>query len=261
MEGYGFMKVNVVGLQKLIQLMDNFLIINNTNRNYNYTNVLNNKESEIIKKIAIEDIDFSGQTIVLGKDGILSSTIIDSTASRLLNLGINVYVSDIDKLTIDIAKQAALENQTSSISVIRIADNINREENTKIIVGFETSQYDSLGLSIASSVKDKNIEVQKGKKTSYGIIIPTDLELQLCKCEYANRISCVTIIPGIDEDYENVADCIVEGISRYCLLTNTQKEASYYRKKSEDDISAVLINSNISPVFSTEIAISKGIKK
>ena len=103
MEGYGFMKVNVVGLQKLIQLMDNFLIINNTNRNYNYTNVLNNKESEIIKKIAIEDIDFSGQTIVLGKDGILSSTIIDSTASRLLNLGINVYVSDIDKLTIDIA--------------------------------------------------------------------------------------------------------------------------------------------------------------
>ena len=54
MEGYGFMKVNVVGLQKLIQLMDNFLIINNTNRNYNYTNVLNNKESEIIKKIAIK---------------------------------------------------------------------------------------------------------------------------------------------------------------------------------------------------------------
>ena len=110
-------------------------------------------------------------------------------------------------------------------------------------------------------LEETNKEVQKGKKTSYGIIIPTDLELQLSKCEYANRISCVTIIPGIDEDYENVADCIVEGISRYCLLTNTQKEASYYRKKSEDDISAVLINSNIPPVFSTEIAISKGIKK
>ena len=146
--------------------------------------------------------------------------------------GINSYVSDIDHLMLGVSEQAALENPLSSILLIKVDALSPRGVVPTVVVGCETERYDSLGLAISSSIGIDKINVEKGKMIS-GINIPTELENELCKKEYNDRIFAATIIPEKEVDSEVFADSIVNSVMKFAMFRDFEKQRQYYEFSSE----------------------------
>lgn len=202
--------------------------------------------------IDIGDIDFSGLTIVLGKNGGNSSKIVDKISSRLETLGINYYVSDIDKLTSDILNQAALENPNDKILAIRVGGEQNIFNCVSIISDthnsfdseFDVKNSDSLAIMLKDSID--NSVIVGGKRdinSKYPIRVNTDLAKFINKSEFTNpMIKNVTI--SINDRYDlsldKLSSDIVCGIAKFCCLSMENQNKSYLVLENENDLSGKL---------------------
>ena len=250
MEGYEFMKIviPILGLQRLRETVDNTIISKTSISD----NLLDIEEENVID---FNKVDFSQTTVVLGKTGNVSSQIVDIASKKLQDIGVNTYVSDIDHLILGVSEQATLENPLSSVLVIKIDAGAPRGMVPTVVVGCETERYDSLGLAVSTSIDVERVNVEKGKIIS-GINIPTELENELCKKDYNNRIFAVTVIPEKEVDSEMFADNIVDAVARFTVFRDFEKERKYYAfardecrwKAFEDSKSGVSTNVAIYPV-------------
>lgn len=211
------MKVNVVGLEKLFNL-------SNTKLSFSRTNTL--------RQYFVDDIitNFSNVVVVLGKNGGNSSEIVEILSSKLEALDINTYISDINELIGSIANQAAAENPNSDIVVIRVHEEINKEEKDSIIVGYETSKNDSLGMAIACSCDEDSISVKKGKKLKSRIEIPTDLELEISKSDFKDRLYMITYVTKSVDEITDICNSILNGIIKFGCADKTIRNARYFYK-------------------------------
>ena len=233
MEGYGYMgKVSVIGLTRLREISThekNGIIC----RSPQYL-MFESIDKHQYQVIAPDDVDFSKITVVLGKDGGISCEIVDDIAMRLRELKVNTFVSDINNLTPTVSEQAILENRSSTILIIKMDGQSARNINSSIIVGCETTKYDGLGLTLASGIGLDKTTVEKGKMIS-GINIPTELENMFSKRDFDNIVSIVTVLPANDVNPEELANNITDGIVKFTLFRDVEKNRQYYDFKTKQN--------------------------
>lgn len=211
------MRVNVTGLAKLFDLSNDKLNLTKING---------------LNQYFVDDIiaNFSSIVVVLGKNGGNSSDIVEMLSNKLENIDINTYISDINELTGSIANQAAAENPDSDIVVIRIHEEQDEEEKDSIIIGYETSKNDSLGMAVGCSCDDDSISIKKGKKLKSGIEIPTDLELEISKSDFKDRIYMITYDTKSVDEVTNVCNLIFDGIIKFGCVDKTARNIRYFDK-------------------------------
>lgn len=208
----------------------------------------NNKEDEAnIHEgvIRTEEMDFSNITVVLGKTGShITSSIVEQVQEILQKMGVNVYISDIDKLTLDIYEQAANENPDDDILGLRISHEANGSGQHIIMADMSDETYgiegplnsDSLALCINNTLE--NSIVVNSANYSFGYSkekANISLGSGVRHLRLRNpgiKATTVAIDSTASEDIKKISTSIVEGIVYYACLNRAQKDACYFDASS-----------------------------
>lgn len=218
--------------------MSQVIDFNNSNRidNIDTTDDENNNFIEVSK------IDFSKITVVLGKtDRVVSSTIVDKVQKSLDDLGIKVYISDIDKIIGEVYEQAAKDNPEDDILGIRIGGETGETVYPVIIENVADAKYpssgsrnsSSLALTLHKTLATKNeVLVASGRRNVYlddGIRIETEFEKKVDDLNLENPgIKNITILFGDIKNYDEIADNIVRGVIYYASLDRESRDKPYF---------------------------------
>ncbi|MGN1000598.1 MAG: hypothetical protein ACI4OG_01515 [Bacilli bacterium] len=204
----------------------------------------NNKEDQANihdETIRSEEIDFSNITVVLGKTGShITSSVVEKVQEILQKIGVNVYISDIDKLTLDIYEQAANENPNDDILGLRISNESNGSGRHIIMVDMSDETYgiegplnsDSLALCINNTLEDSIVANSKNHSFSYTKEKSnTSLGFGVRHLKLRNpgiKVTTVAIDSTISEDIKKISTSIAEGIVYYASLNRKQRDTSYF---------------------------------
>lgn len=199
------------------------------------------KKSKTLDK-DISDVYTKNITVVLVKTGGITSIVIDECGDRLKKLGVDFYVSDIDKLTPMIVKQAAIENTNNSILAIKVEKSSIEDDIAHVFTNYVddaacmngSRNSDSLAISIESSIKGDR-QLLCGVRGDLNNRTPTKLEsdLKSVQTQVLNTIKNVTISMGND-NVDLISDAIVDGVFKYSCMTEKQRNQSYFRIKPVD---------------------------
>lgn len=213
-----------------------------------------NKEEALINEepdfIEVDKMDFSKITVVLGKtDRIASSTIVDKVQKSLEDLGIKVYISDIDKIIGEVYEQAAKDNPDDDILGIRIGGESGEEAYPVIIENVADAKYpnsgsrnsSALALTLHKTLSTKNdVLVVSGRRNVYlddGVRIETEFEKKVDDLNLANPgIKNVTILLGDIQNYDEVSNNIVEGIIYYVSLDREARDKPYFTLAGDPNV-------------------------
>lgn len=213
-----------------------------------------NKEEALVEEepdfIEVNKMDFSKITVVLGKtDRIASSTIVDKVQKSLDDLGIKVYISDIDKIIGEVYEQAAKDNPDDDILGIRIGGESGEEAYPVIIENVADAKYpnsgsrnsSALALTLHKTLSTKNdVLVVSGRKNVYlddGVRIETEFEKKVDDLNLANPgIKNVTILLGDIQNYDVVSNNIVEGIIYYVSLDRETRDKPYFTLAGDPNV-------------------------
>lgn len=215
--------------------------------NANKREPLINEEPDFIE---VDKIDFSKITVVLGKtDRIASSTIVDKVQKSLEDLGIKVYISDIDKIIGEVYEQAAKDNPDDDILGIRIGGESGEEAYPVIIENVADAKYpnsgsrnsSALALTLHKTLSTKNdVLVVSGRRNVYlddGVRIETEFEKKVDDLNLANPgIKNVTILLGDIQNYDEVSNNIVEGIIYYVSLDREARDKPYFTLAGDPNV-------------------------
>ncbi len=213
-----------------------------------------NKEEVLVEEepdfIEVNKMDFSKITVVLGKtDRIASSTIVDKVQKSLDDLGIKVYISDIDKIIGEVYEQAAKDNPDDDILGIRIGGESGEEAYPVIIENVADAKYpnsgsrnsSALALTLHKTLSTKNdVLVVSGRRNVYlddGVRIETEFEKKVDDLNLANPgIKNVTILLGDIQNYDVVSNNIVEGIIYYVSLDREARDKPYFTLAGDPNV-------------------------
>ena len=213
-----------------------------------------NKEEVLVEEepdfIEVNKMDFSKITVVLGKtDRIASSTIVDKVQKSLEDLGIKVYISDIDKIIGEVYEQAAKDNPDDDILGIRIGGESGEEAYPVIIENVADAKYpnsgsrnsSALALTLHKTLSTKNdVLVVSGRRNVYlddGVRIETEFEKKVDDLNLANPgIKNVTILLGDIQNYDEVSNNIVEGIIYYVSLDREARDKPYFTLAGDPNV-------------------------
>ncbi len=213
-----------------------------------------NKEEVLVEEepdfIEVNKMDFSKITVVLGKtDRIASSTIVDKVQKSLEDLGIKVYISDIDKIIGEVYEQAAKDNPDDDILGIRIGGESGEEAYPVIIENVADAKYpnsgsrnsSALALTLHKTLSTKNdVLVVSGRRNVYlddGVRIETEFEKKVDDLNLANPgIKNVTILLGDIQNYDVVSNNIVEGIIYYVSLDREARDKPYFTLAGDPNV-------------------------
>ena len=213
-----------------------------------------NKEEVLVEEepdfIEVNKMDFSKITVVLGKtDRIASSTIVDKVQKSLDDLGIKVYISDIDKIIGEVYEQAAKDNPDDDILGIRIGGESGEEAYPVIIENVADAKYpnsgsrnsSALALTLHKTLSTKNdVLVVSGRRNVYlddGVRIETEFEKKVDDLNLANPgIKNVTILLGDIQNYDVVSNNIVEGIIYYVSLDRETRDKPYFTLAGDPNV-------------------------
>lgn len=215
--------------------------------NANKKEALINEEPDFIE---VDKMDFSKITVVLGKtDRIASSTIVDKVQKSLEDLGIKVYISDIDKIIGEVYEQAAKDNPDDDILGIRIGGESGEEAYPVIIENVADAKYpnsgsrnsSALALTLHKTLSTKNdVLVVSGRRNVYlddGVRIETEFEKKVDDLNLANPgIKNVTILLGDIQNYDEVSNNIVEGIIYYVSLDREARDKPYFTLAGDPNV-------------------------
>lgn len=215
--------------------------------NANKREPLINEEPDFIE---VDKMDFSKITVVLGKtDRIASSTIVDKVQKSLEDLGIKVYISDIDKIIGEVYEQAAKDNPDDDILGIRIGGESGEEAYPVIIENVADAKYpnsgsrnsSALALTLHKTLSTKNdVLVVSGRRNVYlddGVRIETEFEKKVDDLNLANPgIKNVTILLGDIQNYDEVSNNIVEGIIYYVSLDREARDKPYFTLAGDPNV-------------------------
>lgn len=215
--------------------------------NANKREPLINEEPDFIE---VDKMDFSKVTVVLGKtDRIASSTIVDKVQKSLEDLGIKVYISDIDKIIGEVYEQAAKDNPDDDILGIRIGGESGEEAYPVIIENVADAKYpnsgsrnsSALALTLHKTLSTKNdVLVVSGRRNVYlddGVRIETEFEKKVDDLNLANPgIKNVTILLGDIQNYDEVSNNIVEGIIYYVSLDREARDKPYFTLAGDPNV-------------------------
>lgn len=215
--------------------------------NANKKETLINEEPDFIE---VNKMDFSKITVVLGKtDRIASSTIVDKVQKSLEDLGIKVYISDIDKIIGEVYEQAAKDNPDDDILGIRIGGESGEEAYPVIIENVADAKYpnsgsrnsSALALTLHKTLSTKNdVLVVSGRRNVYlddGVRIETEFEKKVDDLNLANPgIKNVTILLGDIQNYDEVSNNIVEGIIYYVSLDREARDKPYFTLAGDPNV-------------------------
>lgn len=215
--------------------------------NANKREPLINEEPDFIE---VNKMDFSKITVVLGKtDRIASSTIVDKVQKSLDDLGIKVYISDIDKIIGEVYEQAAKDNPDDDILGIRIGGESGEEAYPVIIENVADAKYpnsgsrnsSALALTLHKTLSTKNdVLVVSGRRNVYlddGVRIETEFEKKVDDLNLANPgIKNVTILLGDIQNYDVVSNNIVEGIIYYVSLDRETRDKPYFTLAGDPNV-------------------------
>lgn len=215
--------------------------------NANKKETLINEEPDFIE---VNKMDFSKITVVLGKtDRIASSTIVDKVQKSLDDLGIKVYISDIDKIIGEVYEQAAKDNPDDDILGIRIGGESGEEAYPVIIENVADAKYpnsgsrnsSALALTLHKTLSTKNdVLVVSGRRNVYlddGVRIETEFEKKVDDLNLANPgIKNVTILLGDIQNYDEVSNNIVEGIIYYVSLDREARDKPYFTLAGDPNV-------------------------
>lgn len=213
-----------------------------------------NKEEVLVEEepdfIEVNKMDFSKITVVLGKtDRIASSTIVDKVQKSLEDLGIKVYISDIDKIIGEVYEQAAKDNPDDDILGIRIGGESGEEAYPVIIENVADAKYpnsgsrnsSALALTLHKTLSTKNdVLVVSGRRNVYlddSVRIETEFEKKVDDLNLANPgIKNVTILLGDIQNYDEVSNNIVEGIIYYVSLDRETRDKPYFTLAGDPNV-------------------------
>lgn len=213
-----------------------------------------NKEEALVEEepdfIEVNKMDFSKITVVLGKtDRIASSTIVDKVQKSLDDLGIKVYISDIDKIIGEVYEQAAKDNPDDDILGIRIGGESGEEAYPVIIENVADAKYpnsgsrnsSALALTLHKTLSAKNdVLVVSGRRNVYlddGVRIETEFEKKVDDLNLSNPgIKNVTILLGDIQNYDVVSNNIVEGIIYYVSLDRETRDKPYFTLAGDPNV-------------------------
>ena len=213
-----------------------------------------NKEEALVEEepdfIEVNKMDFSKITVVLGKtDRIASSTIVDKVQKSLDDLGIKVYISDIDKIIGEVYEQAAKDNPDDDILGIRIGGESGETVYPVIIENVADAKYpnsgsrnsSALALTLHKTLSAKNdVLVVSGRRNVYlddGVRIETEFEKKVDDLNLANPgIKNVTILLGDIQNYDVVSNNIVEGIIYYVSLDRETRDKPYFTLAGDPNV-------------------------
>ena len=213
-----------------------------------------NKEEALVQEepdfIEVNKMDFSKITVVLGKtDRIASSTIVDKVQKSLDDLGIKVYISDIDKIIGEVYEQAAKDNPDDDILGIRIGGESGEAVYPVIIENVADAKYpnsgsrnsSALALTLHKTLSTKNdVLVVSGRRNVYlddGVRIETEFEKKVDDLNLANPgIKNVTILLGDIQNYDEVSNNIVEGIIYYVSLDRETRDKPYFTLAGDPNV-------------------------
>lgn len=215
--------------------------------NANKREPLINEEPDFIE---VNKMDFSKITVVLGKtDRIASSTIVDKVQKSLDDLGIKVYISDIDKIIGEVYEQAAKDNPDDDILGIRIGGESGEEAYPVIIENVADAKYpnsgsrnsSALALTLHKTLSTKNdVLVVSGRRNVYlddGVRIETEFEKKVDDLNLSNPgIKNVTILLGDIQNYDVVSNNIVEGIIYYVSLDRETRDKPYFTLAGDPNV-------------------------
>ena len=215
--------------------------------NANKKEVLVEEEPDFIE---VNKLDFSKITVVLGKtDRIASSTIVDKVQKSLDDLGIKVYISDIDKIIGEVYEQAAKDNPDDDILGIRIGGESGEEAYPVIIENVADAKYpnsgsrnsSALALTLHKTLSTKNdVLVVSGRRNVYlddGVRIETEFEKKVDDLNLSNPgIKNVTILLGDIQNYDVVSNNIVEGIIYYVSLDRETRDKPYFTLAGDPNV-------------------------
>lgn len=215
--------------------------------NANKKEVLVEEEPDFIE---VNKLDFSKITVVLGKtDRIASSTIVDKVQKSLDDLGIKVYISDIDKIIGEVYEQAAKDNPDDDILGIRIGGESGEEAYPVIIENVADAKYpnsgsrnsSALALTLHKTLSTKNdVLVVSGRRNVYlddSVRIETEFEKKVDDLNLANPgIKNVTILLGDIQNYDVVSNNIVEGIIYYVSLDRETRDKPYFTLAGDPNV-------------------------
>lgn len=213
-----------------------------------------NKEEVLVEEepdfIEVNKMDFSKITVVLGKtDRIASSTIVDKVQKSLDDLGIKVYISDIDKIIGEVYEQAAKDNPDDDILGIRIGGESGEEAYPVIIENVADAKYpnsgsrnsSALALTLHKTLSTKNdVLVVSGRRNVYlddSVRIETEFEKKVDDLNLSNPgIKNVTILLGDIQNYDVVSNNIVEGIIYYVSLDRETRDKPYFTLAGDPNV-------------------------
>lgn len=215
--------------------------------NANKKEVLVEEEPDFIE---VNKLDFSKITVVLGKtDRIASSTIVDKVQKSLDDLGIKVYISDIDKIIGEVYEQAAKDNPDDDILGIRIGGESGEEAYPVIIENVADAKYpnsgsrnsSALALTLHKTLSTKNdVLVVSGRRNVYlddSVRIETEFEKKVDDLNLSNPgIKNVTILLGDIQNYDEVSNNIVEGIIYYVSLDRETRDKPYFTLAGDPNV-------------------------
>lgn len=215
--------------------------------NANKKEVLVEEEPDFIE---VNKLDFSKITVVLGKtDRIASSTIVDKVQKSLDDLGIKVYISDIDKIIGEVYEQAAKDNPDDDILGIRIGGESGEEAYPVIIENVADAKYpnsgsrnsSALALTLHKTLSTKNdVLVVSGRRNVYlddSVRIETEFEKKVDDLNLSNPgIKNVTILLGDIQNYDVVSNNIVEGIIYYVSLDRETRDKPYFTLAGDPNV-------------------------
>lgn len=215
--------------------------------NANKKETLINEEPDFIE---VNKMDFSKITVVLGKtDRIASSTIVDKVQKSLEDLGIKVYISDIDKIIGEVYEQAAKDNPDDDILGIRIGGESGEEAYPVIIENVADAKYpnsgsrnsSALALTLHKTLSTKNdVLVVSGRRNVYlddSVRIETEFEKKVDDLNLSNPgIKNVTILLGDIQNYDVVSNNIVEGIIYYVSLDRETRDKPYFTLAGDPNV-------------------------